>query len=273
MCGQARVVDMSHLHIPDGVLPFWLWSSGWVAALVLVWSASIPYRHESSRRVPLLAVVSAMMLVAMSSEIVPIAYHVNLTVVAGALLGPMLSPVAAFIVVLMLALLGHGGITVVGLNMLVISAEMLLGWTLFTAGVRLAGRRRVRAVAAVATVVTLAITTSMVVGIVWLGGSQAAQRETGALNASTLKFESPFSHGVFSQGLFSGGEEPSPASLPAPLSVKRFAATVFVLGPIGWALEALVTAMVLGYVSRVRPSLLYGATREERHPPGDEVGH
>ena len=67
------------------------------------------------------------MLVGMSSEIIPIAYHINLTVLAGILLGPWLSIISAVIVNVMLALLGHGGVTVIGLNTLVISTEMIAG--------------------------------------------------------------------------------------------------------------------------------------------------
>ncbi len=57
----------------------------------------------------------------------------NLTVIAGVLLGPVLSVIAAFIVEVVLAMLGHGGVTVLGLNTLMISAEMVLGWALFRA--------------------------------------------------------------------------------------------------------------------------------------------
>lgn len=265
---------MSHLHIPDGVLPFWLWAGGWVLALAVLWATGHrTNRARERRRVPLIAVVAAMMLVAMSSEIVPIAYHINLTVVGGVLLGPLLSPVAAFIVVLILALLGHGGITVIGLNMLIITAEMVVGSLLFRALVRAFGAKRTAGSAAVATVITLAITSLLLIGIVALGGAGATQRETGALDPTTLKFESPFSQGVFSQGLFSGGEPAETTGAGGSgLSVARFASMVFVLGPIGWALEAFVTALVLGYIGRVRPNLLFGGAGPERKIPGHEAG-
>jgi len=288
---------MSHLHIPDGVLPLWLWLTGWIIALVVLRVASARLRTTDARRaVPLIGVVSAMMLVAMSAEIVPIAYHVNLTVVAGMLLGPWASFIAAFIVVLMLALIGHGGITVVGLGMLVIGAEMLLGNALTRLLTRVTGRPRAALMSGVATVITLALSTTLVVGIVALGGSAASTRETGALDPETLRFENPFSDGVISIGLLGHDHEqaevehdeaqhideptePTTAETThaehahtSSLSVGRFAAVVYTLGPFGWLLEALVTATLIGYMARVRPSLLFGGGSERPRYPGDEHG-
>lgn len=272
---------MSHIHIPDGVLPWWLWLAGWVAAAVLLGIASNRATRSGSRRaVPLIGAVAALVLVSMSSEIVPIAYHVNLTVIAGVLLGPWLGVVAAFIVVLILSLLGHGGITVVGLNMLVIGTEIALGWALVRGGVRLIGLKRIRPVAAISTVLTLAVTTTMLVGIVALAGAPATTRETGSLDAETLEFRSPFSEGVLSLGLLGGDEhglaeeEGGDAREGETLAVSRFATVVYTLGPIGWLIEALVTAAVLGYVARVRPGLLFGGQGAPGRVPriGDEHG-
>jgi cobalt/nickel transport system permease protein len=273
---------MSHIHIPDGVLPWWLWLGGWALAFGLLALASREgARVESRRAVPLIGAVSALVLVSMATEIVPIAYHVNLTVIAGVLLGPWLGAISAFIVVLVLALLGHGGITVVGLNTLVIASEMAIGGALVRTGARAFGRTRIRPVAAVSTVVTLALTTTMLVGIVAIAGAGAATRETGALDAETLEFRNPFSGGVVSVGLLGGHdhegeteEEHAEHADEGGLSVGRFAAVVYTLGPLGWLLEALVTAGVLGYVARVRPSLIFGAMRVEPQYPryGDEHG-
>lgn len=272
---------MSHLHIPDGVLPLWLWAGGWIVTLILVGVAGrVAERTDIRRRVPLLAIVSALMLVAMSSEIVPIAYHVNLTVIGGVLLGPVLAVISAFIVEIVLALLGHGGVTVLGLNTVMIASEMIVGWALFRTASRLFGRRRVWQAAFTSTVLTLALTTTALVGVVALAGPSAGARETGALDASTLRFGNPFAEGVFSVGLFGGGEEeddaqgPERDAVPADdrrLSTARFAAVVYTLGPIGWVLEGLLTAWVLGYVHRVRPGLLAGVSAGQRtpRPPGD----
>jgi len=278
---------VSHIHIPDGVLPAWLWISGWILTIAIVFvSGRLAERSDVRRKVPLLAVISALMLVSMSSEIVPLAYHVNLTVIAGVLLGPVLSVIAAFIVEVVLAMLGHGGVTVLGLNTVMIASEMVLGWLLFRGLVIVLTRKRVRAAAAIATVLTLATTTTMLVILVALaGGGTAAGRETGALDPATMTFANPLSGGLVSAGLFSGGEgEDAPAtpdggastaatSAPEPsLSVKRFAAVVYTLGPFGWLIEALISAWVLGYVARVRPRLLWDGplAHLEHRVPGDE---
>lgn len=272
---------MSHIHIPDGVMPWWLWLGGWALTLALLGLAShLGARSDTRRAVPLVGAVSALVLVSMSSEIVPLAYHVNLTVIAGVLLGPWLGAISAFIVVLVLALLGHGGITVVGVNTLVIASEMALGWALVRAGARLLGHRRIRAVAMIATVLTLATTTTLLVGIVAAAGAGATARETGALDAETLTFRDPFSDGVFELGLLGGhghegesAEEHAAHAGESRTSVRRFAAVVYTLGPPGWLLEALVTAGILGYAGRVRPSLVFGAGDDgHRSRYGDEHG-
>lgn len=284
---------MSHIHIPDGVLPVWLWVAGWVVAMVMVAVASrLALAKDHSRKVPLLGVISALMLVAMSSEIIPIAYHINLTVLGGVLLGPVLSPIAAFIVVTALALVGHGGVTVIGLNTLVIGAEMLIGWALFRAIVTALGKRRASIAAFATTIPTLAITTLLLVAIVWLGGGKdLTARETGALDPAAMRFENPFGDGVFVAKLFAGedhGHEHEHDSKhahdvdchegcekeAATLSVERFAAVVFTLGPIGWLLEGLIIAAIVGFVARVRPSLVFEGPLAEKalKMPGDETG-
>jgi len=264
---------MSHIHIPDGVLPLWLIAAGWIGTVALV---AFAVRRASAldlrRRVPLVGAMAALMLVGMSSEIIPIAYHINLTVVAGILLGPWLSIITALVVDVMLALVGHGGVTVVGLNTLVIAAEMVLGWALFRAFTMALGQRRAGVSAAGAAVLALALSTTLLVGIVALGGSPAAARESGAFDPTTLRFSNPFSEGIATNVLV-GGEET--AEETPGLSVPRFATLVFTLGSIGWILEGLVTGLIVSFVARVRPGLVFeGApSQTARAPVGDEGTH
>jgi len=217
--------------------------------------------------------MAALMLVGMSSEIIPIAYHINLTVLAGILLGPWLSIITALVVDVMLGLIGHGGVTVIGLNTLVISAEMILGWALFRAFASVLPPRRIGLAAGGATVVALALSTTLLVAIVALGGSPAASRESGAFDPSTLSFSDPFQEGVITNETLTG--EAEHAAPEQPLSVARFAITVYLLGSIGWVLEGIITGLIVGFIAKVRPGLLSsGALHEpQRAPLGDEGVH
>lgn len=314
---------MTHIHIPDGVLPWWLWGAGWLLTIAVLWLASRTVdESRMAAKVPLVGMVSALVLVAMSVELVPIAYHLNLTVVAGVLLGPWMGVVAAFVVATILALLGHGGITVIGLNTLLLGTEIALGWLMFRTLTKLLGRARIRWSGALATVLTLAVTTGLLVGIVAIAGAENVEQGTGALDPVELTFEDPFAGGLFGGRADEHGHEghggesaeehadedhehadeaddehadedhehadeaadehadedhehadEDHAHEHGPsLSAGRFAAVVFILGPIGWALEAVVTAMVLGYVARLRPAMVFGGPVGRRPPTGGDHG-
>ncbi|HEY3297711.1 MAG TPA: energy-coupling factor ABC transporter permease, partial [Armatimonadota bacterium] len=123
---------MSHIHLPDGILPTWLWMLGYLAAALSIGTMWRWGRvKEEPRRFSLLGIFSAIMILVMMIEIPPVSYHFNLSIVAGIVLGPQLSILAALIVNVILSLIGHGGITVVGVNTLVLSSEMLAGYYLF----------------------------------------------------------------------------------------------------------------------------------------------
>lgn len=251
---------MSHIHIPDGVLPWWLVAAGWiVAAACLVLAAKTLHPHKIERRLPLLGVLSALMLAAMTLELVPIGYHINLTVIGGILLGPALGFIAAFIVNLILAFFGHGGITVVGLNSLVIGTEMALGCYLFR-GMRALLPRRVGtgAVAGAATVLALATSTLLMIGIVGLSNVNPAvvAPEAAAVEPGTLSFRNPFGQGIL-RWEAAGEAEPGARSR---MNLATFARLVLALGAAGWVVEALITGLIARYLVRVRPDLL-GASR------------
>ena len=255
---------MSHIHIPDGVLPLWLVVAGWIVTLALLFlTARRLSGPDARRKIPMLGVMAALMLVGMSTEFVPIAYHANLTVLAGIIVGPAMGFLAAFIVDLILALLGHGGITVVGLNTIIIGAECVLGYLIFRGLLRLLGARKsVAAPAAASVMVTLFITTMMLIGVVALSNLDPGKvRETGALQVATFRFENPFQAGVLSNRVV----DPEKAGMgdfyirDSGINLGRFASAVLLLGFIGWILEAVITAAMVQFVYRVRPDLVIGA--------------
>lgn len=215
---------MTHMHIPDGILPVWLWLSGFLVMFLALGACILTLKGmDMKMKIPLLGTLSAAMLVAMSLEIVPLAYHINLSVVTGILLGPALGFVAAFIANFMLALMGHGGITVMGLNTLLLGGEAVLGHTLFS----LLGKRLpVFWRAVLATMITLLITTGLLIGIVAISNTDPGS----------------FLH-----------EEERPEGA---VSVGRFAAMALGLGAIGWLIEAAITGSVIRFISVVKPDLL-----------------
>ncbi len=231
---------MSHLHIPDGFIPFFWLALGFIATAFILALALWRVRGaDHARRLPRLGIVAALMLVGMMAEIAVIGYHVNLSVLAGILLGPWLGFVAAFLVNIILALFGHGGVTVIGLNTLVIGTETMLGWTLFRA---FKARFSPRVSAALAVALTLALSTTLMVGIVALTQTEPA-----------LAFAGPESNAPLFHFELIAGEKENPA---ANIDLARFAQLVYGLGALGWVIEAGFTALIIGFFARARPDLI-----------------
>ena len=215
---------MTHMHIPDGILPVWLWVLGSLAMVLVLGLAIFRIRNTDTKvKIPLLGALSAVMLVSMTLPVLP-GFHINLTVVTGILIGPSLGVIAAFIANVILSLMGHGGITVIGLNTLLLGSETVLGHVLFSLFKRLPIFWR----GALATVLTLFITTLILVGIVAI---------------SHLDPE------VLHQGEGHGHDENAASASP-------FAAIVLSIGAVGWVLEAAITGAVIRFLSQVKPDLL-----------------
>jgi cobalt/nickel transport system permease protein len=113
---------VSHLHLPDGLLPIWLWGSALLAVLAIL---ALTARGGAPHRVAYQGAVGALMLAAMAIPLGPIEYHLSLAGPVGVLLGAAGAFQVVFVVSTMLAFLGHGGITVVGLNTLVLGAAAI----------------------------------------------------------------------------------------------------------------------------------------------------
>jgi cobalt/nickel transport system permease protein len=235
---------MSHIHFPDGVLPVWLWVSGFIVAIL---AGAILFRfikkEELTRRLPLLGMMAAAMILGASVEIVPIAYHINLTVISGILLGPSLIFLAAFVVNVILALFGHGGITVIGLNTLTLSIEGIIGYFLFRFLWRVF--RRLTPAIFIATFLALFCSTLSMIGVVSLGTShyeELIHQEGKGIIGFHFSKEKADEH--------QGGVPEQKVNL------KRFITIVLPLGFIGWILEGVITSLMARYIHRLRPDLL-----------------
>jgi len=242
---------MSHIHLPDGVLPVWLWVSGFIMAILV---GAILFRfikkEDLSRRLPLLGMMAAAMVLGASVEIIPIAYHVNLTIISGILLGPPLIFLATFVVNVILALFGHGGITVIGLNTLILSIEGILGYFLFRLFWRVL--RRLTPAIFIATFLALFCSTLSMIGVVSLGTSHYEE-----LIHQERKGIIGFEFGKEKEGHQKEGMPEREVNL------KRFIAIILPLGFIGWILEGVITSFIARYIYRLRPDLL----RLERETP------
>jgi cobalt/nickel transport system permease protein len=145
---------------------------------------------------------------------------------------------AAFIVNLILALLGHGGITVLGLNSLLLGAESMLGHTFFYL---IGNRLPIFWRAAAATVLALALVSVCLIGIVGI---------------SHVDIDL-FTH-VHSQE-----EHGSNHAGAGMSSLATFAIMVLTLGLIGWIIEAAITGAVIRFISQVKPDLLTHALHRD----------
>ena len=235
---------MSHVHLPDGVLPIWLWALGFVV-VILIWTIlfRLMKKEELTRRLPLLGMMAAVMVLGASVEIVPIAYHVNLTVISGILLGPSLIFLATFVVNVILALFGHGGITVVGLNTLMFAIEGASGYFLFHLFWRLLGRLSLAVF--LATFLALVVSTFSMIGVVSLGTSHYEELIHQESGKGIIGFEFGMKEGHQKEGV-----------PEKEVNLKRFIAIILPLGFIGWVLEGIITTLIARYIHRLRPDLL-----------------
>jgi cobalt/nickel transport system permease protein len=236
---------MSHIHLPDGVLPVWLWVSGYVV-VILIWIIIFQSMKKANltKRLPLLGMMAAIMVLGASVELIPIAYHVNLTVISGILLGPALIFLATFVVNTILALFGHGGITVIGLNTLILSIEGVLGYFLFHLFWKLI--RRLTPAVFLATFLSLFVSTLAMIGVVSLGTSHYEELIHQEHGKGIIGFE-------FGKEREGHHEEGLPEK---EVNLKRFIAIILPLGFIGWVLEGIITAFIARYLLRLRPDLL-----------------
>jgi cobalt/nickel transport system permease protein len=233
---------MSHIHFPDGILPIWLWVSGFII-MILIGTILIrsKKRSEISRKLPLIGIMCALMILGASVELIPIAYHINLTVISGILLGPSLIFLSTFIVNLILALFGHGGITVIGINSLILSLEGVLGFLFFHLFLRIL--KRMTPAIFLATVLALFISTLSMIGVIGLGKAHYEELIYQGQEGKIFEFRILEDKKI---DLHKNYE----------INLSRFIKIILSLGSIGWCLEGLITTLILKYINRLRPDLL-----------------
>lgn len=216
---------MSHLHVSDGILPLWLWVGALIVALAIAGIGL--YRLKSRHRmVPAVAVMAAVGLVAMNIPLgLPI--HVNLSALSGIVLGPVNGFLAMFIVNLFNALIGHGGLTVIGVNSLLVGSEALIAGGIFY-GLR--KKKNILLIATVAIIIGL-LTSSLLLMVT----AEIAGQELVAIVAHGHDHGNTLTPG---QGSF----------------LSTFGTLVALPMAVWFAVELTVSLLVISYVNKVRGS-------------------
>jgi cobalt/nickel transport system permease protein len=158
-------------------------------------------------------------------------------------LGPPLIFLATFVVNVILALFGHGGLTVIGLNTLTLSVEGILGYLFFNLFWKIF--RRISPAIFLATFLALLCSTLSMIGVVSLGTSHYEElihpEKKGFIDFHLSKEKDD--------------HPPQKATEEKP-NLKRFIAIVLPLGFLGWMLEGVITTLIGRYLYRLRPDLL-----------------
>ncbi len=225
-----EVNSMSHLHIPDGVIdPIWLILGYILTGLVIFICINNIRKRNEEGKMALLGVMGAVMLLTMSIPLGFIPFHINLTAFSGIILGPNFGFLAVFIVNLILAFLGHGGITVVGLNTLIVGSEALFGWLFYNFLKRFLKRRTSAGVSALIAVIISGFLMICVVSITNLEPEIVFHLH----GAHTLS-DTVHNH-----------------SIP----IYKLAVIIAPIILLGGAIEALATSFIVSYVRKVKPDI------------------
>ena len=224
---------MSHIHIPDGVAGniWWLLVLGYaVVSLFLIVIFRKIDREEAGKKVPLVGIMSAIMLIAMSVPLGFIPFHINLASLCGIIVGPKLGFIAVFVVNLILAFIGHGGITVAGLNTLIVGVEVFLGSKLYTKFAR-EGKEGISS--AISTFLALMVSTviTFIVIILITGGSPGMM---------LFDHHDHGGHGVEVTNILGEGSW----------------LVLSIILVVGIALESVVTGLIVSFLSKVKPELV-----------------
>ena len=174
---------MAHIHLPDGTftLPFVaLW---WAVALVLL--AACLYRLRAPGRLSSMQITTAALCTAAAFAVFQVelplfgGVHLSLTPLIGILAGPVTGCVIVFLVNVLSAALGHGGWGLIGANTLVSLAEVTVAALLFTGLRRLGADPGMRA--GIATFIALAVGNAVMVGIILISGIQGVTQTASSL--------------------------------------------------------------------------------------------
>lgn len=226
---------MTHIHLPDGVFPIWLWVLGFIITITYIGIAiKSTSKKDINKNIPLIAIMSAIMTVAMSIHIIPPFYHINTSAIIGIILGPIFSPISIFVVNSILALLGHGGVSTIGINTIVISAEAIFAYYLFSITKKYF--KKIFISAFISTFISLALASLISVGIVLTGTKHI---EVGCCKCNHHEPVHKNEHHEHTE-----------------FNIKKFIKLIITFGLAGWLIESLVTGFIIDYIYKIKPTMI-----------------
>ena len=129
------------MHLPDGLLPAWACGTGYGLTGLLTWVSlrQINRQVDPRQGISQAALLTAAFFVASSLRIPlpPTSVHLVLNGLLGVVLGYYAMPAIVVGLFLQAVLLGHGGLTTLGLNSLIMGIPALLAFFLFQLRYRL----------------------------------------------------------------------------------------------------------------------------------------
>jgi len=158
------------VHIDDGILPTEVWATGAAGAGLAVFAS---LRAWDGRRLPEVGVLTSLFFVAslVHIPVPPLRVHLQLTALVGIILGPAALPSILVALLFQYLAVGHGGLTTLGANTLIMGGGALVSWLVFRAFRPRPGHPTRAATAAfVATLAGFAVSGALYLGAMFAGG-------------------------------------------------------------------------------------------------------
>jgi cobalt/nickel transport system permease protein len=176
---------MAHIHLEDGAFSLTWVLVWWLLALVCIGIALWILRSKGQKdtgRITIAAFVTAAAF-ALFQVNIPLfgGVHLNLTPLVGILAGPVLGSLVVLVINILSAAIGHGGWGLVGANVLVNLAEVLIAFAVFRGSRTFLPDLFSRA--GIATFAGLFCGNLIMIGIILLSGVQGVTQSSGQVLA------------------------------------------------------------------------------------------
>jgi hypothetical protein len=137
LCGYSVIflAGQALVHIPDGIIPAQVCAGGYALTGLTTWYVLRQIRRgpDPSEEVPKAALLAAAFFIGSSINIPvpPVSVHLVLNGLLGALLGWYAWPAILIGLFLQALLIGHGGLTTLGVNAVMMGVPALMAWGIF----------------------------------------------------------------------------------------------------------------------------------------------